>query len=267
MYHHPCFEKKFKSTHARVHLPVAKHCNIQCGYCKITIGRGRTPTPGSSQKLLSPEAAVKWLLSLQESIHNISVVGIAGPGDPLASLKQTMDTFNLVKRYFPQVLLCLSTNGLLLVDHLSKLIAVGVKHITITKNAVSSEVASNIYRHITLNGNKQTGKEVSRKFLKIQRNAIKLMVKNGIHVKVNTVLIPGINEHEVPEVAKEVSSLGAQYINIIPLIKIPGSYFSKIGVNRVSKELLKKVVRKSEKYARIMKHCNRCSADAAGFLK
>ena len=30
---HPCFDKEAKLKYARIHIPVAPKCNVQCGYC------------------------------------------------------------------------------------------------------------------------------------------------------------------------------------------------------------------------------------------
>ncbi len=67
----------------------------------------------------------------------MKVVGIAGPGDPLANPK-TFETFELVKKEFPEMHLCLSTNGLLLTEHLDRLVNLGVHSVTVTINALTA---------------------------------------------------------------------------------------------------------------------------------
>lgn len=75
----------------------------------------------------------------------LSVVGIAGPGDPLANPEQTFDTFARVKRYVPDVSLCLSTNGLTLYRHVDEILELGIRHVTITINAIDADVGQHIY--------------------------------------------------------------------------------------------------------------------------
>ena len=55
-------------------------------------------------------------------IEALSVVGIAGPGDPLANPERTFRTFDLIAESCPDVTLCLSTNGLALPDHIERLV-------------------------------------------------------------------------------------------------------------------------------------------------
>jgi nitrogen fixation protein NifB len=44
----------------------------------------------------------------------MSVLGIAGPGDPLANPQRTFETFRQLALQAPDIKLCVSTNGLVL---------------------------------------------------------------------------------------------------------------------------------------------------------
>jgi nitrogen fixation protein NifB len=54
----------------------------------------------------------EYLKELNKHIENLSVIGIAGPGDPFANPEETIETMRLVKQEFPEKIFCLSTNGL-----------------------------------------------------------------------------------------------------------------------------------------------------------
>ena len=94
---HPCFNIEAKGTYARVHLPVAPNCNIQCNYCKRDYDCVNESRPGVTSEVLSPEQALAYLIKLKEKMPNLSVVGIAGPGDPFANPTETMTTLRLVR--------------------------------------------------------------------------------------------------------------------------------------------------------------------------
>ena len=63
---------------------------------------------------LRPEDAVRKVLAVAAEIPELSVVGIAGPGDALANPEATFATLEGVRRAAPDLRLCLSTNGLAL---------------------------------------------------------------------------------------------------------------------------------------------------------
>ena len=82
---HPCFDASAKNMHARVHLPVAPKCNIQCNYCNRKYDCVSESRPGVTSAVVTPFQAVEYLKELSNYLENISVVGIAGPGDPMAN--------------------------------------------------------------------------------------------------------------------------------------------------------------------------------------
>ncbi len=69
------------------------------------------------------------------------VVGIAGPGEPLAN-SATFETLKRVKKEFPEMILCLSTNGLLLPEKIKELVEIGVSHVTVTLNTLDEQVGA-----------------------------------------------------------------------------------------------------------------------------
>ncbi len=51
---HPCFNEEAKHTSARVHLPVAPKCNIQCNYCNRKFDCVNESRPGVTSSVLAP---------------------------------------------------------------------------------------------------------------------------------------------------------------------------------------------------------------------
>ena len=105
----------------------------------------------------TPQEALAFLRKVMQTRSDISVVGIAGPGDPLCDAQQTLETFQLVHEAYPDLMLCVSTNGLALPAYVKDLAAVGVTHLTVTVNAVSPEIAGKIYAFVGVNGQKLEG--------------------------------------------------------------------------------------------------------------
>ena len=82
---HPCYSKDAHNHFARIHLPVAPACNIQCNYCNRKYDCSNESRPGVTSEKLKPLDGLKKVLLVGSEIKNLSVVGIAGPGDALAN--------------------------------------------------------------------------------------------------------------------------------------------------------------------------------------
>src|SRR3990172_1129848 len=86
---HPCTNETAHHLVARLHLPVALRCNTLCYYCeKRVLADDRYPiAPGITSLLLSPQQALVKAGQFLAHWGNDSVIGIAGPGEPLANLE------------------------------------------------------------------------------------------------------------------------------------------------------------------------------------
>ncbi|MDY0228157.1 MAG: radical SAM protein, partial [Desulfomicrobium apsheronum] len=142
---HPCFNKETSGSCGRVHLPVAPGCNIQCNYCNRKYDCVNESRPGVTSAILPPDKAVEYLDEVLRKEPRITVVGIAGPGDPMAEAKRTIETIERINRKYPDMLYCLSSNGLALPEHVDRLAELGVTHVTVTMNAVDPEIGAKIY--------------------------------------------------------------------------------------------------------------------------
>jgi nitrogen fixation protein NifB len=199
-----------------------------------------------------------------EEKKNISVVGIAGPGDPFANPQETMQTLRLVRKKYPDIMLCLATNGLGIGPYIDELADLNVGHITITVNAVDPDVAAKIYAWVRYKKRVRQAKEGVTILMDKQIEAIKMLKARNITVKVNTILIPGKNEDHIEAVAKRMGELGVDIFNCIPYYQTTGSHFADIP--EPSKELMSQVRKKAGQYITQMTHCVRCRADAVGCL-
>jgi nitrogenase cofactor biosynthesis protein NifB len=261
---HPCFDIEARHTHARVHLPVAPKCNIQCNYCNRKYDCVNESRPGVTSSVLSPYQAVEYLKELTKHIENISVIGIAGPGDPFANPEETLETMRLVKKEYPEKIFCLSTNGLNLKPYIDEIAELGVSHVTITINAVDPEITSKVYSWVRYDKKIRRGVDGAQFLMERQLECIPLLKEKGITVKINTVIMPGINDNHIGEVAKVVKALGADIMNCIPMVPNKDTVFQ--DMTEPDKAMIFKVRTLAKEHIDMMTHCSRCRADAAGLL-
>lgn len=240
---------------------MAPWCNLGCNYCERRVG-GMTyhaHRPAVADRVLTPQEAVEQVgQHLYE--HRLTVAGIAGPGEPLHNAA-TFETLRLVGRRFPELILCLSTNGLLLSRHAGELHALGVETLTVTVNTVDPAAGARIYSHVDLDGDVLTGPEGAAALLARQLDGIRLAARQGIMVKINSILVPGVNDAgHLEQVARTTRALGAQVQNITPLI--PLGRFRDLAPPTCAE--LRAARLRCEGIIPQFRHCQQCRADAVG---
>jgi len=165
-------------------------------------------------------------MSVQEALSRLEdelrrrprlrIVAVSGPGEPLYN-DATLALMHAVRRSHSDLEFCLSTNGLLLESYVEELSTLGLHAITVSVHAVDPETVEQVYEWVKIDGVRlKTGfgeDVVSRQLRGIRESAA-----SGIHVKVNTVLMPEINASHIGSVARVVSKAGAKIQNIMPLV-------------------------------------------------
>jgi len=255
---HPCFSAEAHNKFGRIHLPVSPVCNIQCRFCKRGFNKWEK-RPGVAAGLLEPEEAARTVERALRVCPEIAVVGVAGPGDPLAS-NHALNALKVVHERFPELITCLSTNGLALAEKAEDVASVGVRALTVTVNAVDPQVLDRICSRVRVDGMDTPGEEGARRLIAAQLAGIRKMVSLGVTIKINTVLIPGVNDTVIEEIARTVSGTGASMINIIPLIP----QFEMASLVPPSPEQLNKAQSIAAAYLSVFTHCRQCRADACG---
>ena len=261
---HPCFSKEAHKKYGRIHLPVAPRCNIQCNFCNRKYDCINESRPGVTSNVLTPGQAVAYLESVVAKRPEISVVGIAGPGDPFANPDETMQTLRLVRKKFPNLMLCVATNGMGVGPYIDELAELNTSHVTITMTAIDPEIGAEIYSWVRDGKRPLRGVEGAAALQAKQMEALVKLKQRGVVVKVNSIIIPGINDEHISEVAAKVSGLGADLMNCMALVPVKGAEFE----NMVPPDNLTmaRVRLQSERFLPQMTHCARCRADAVGFI-
>jgi MoaA/NifB/PqqE/SkfB family radical SAM enzyme len=247
-----------------MHLPIAPKCNVSCNYCLRKFDCVNESRPGVTTDVLDPQEAFAKYKLVKSKMENLKVVGIAGPGDALANFDQVRETLKLIKGYDNEVTFCLSTNGLMLPFYAQELIDLGVTHVTVTMNAIDPKITAKVYKFIDYLGVTYTGEEGTQILLNNQLSGIKYLADRGIMVKVNIVMLKGINDHHIETVTKKVKELGAGITNIMQMIPVKGSVFENMPLTS-NKEIMD-LRKKCEINIKQMYHCKQCRADAIGLL-
>ena len=256
---HPCFDDDAFCRNGRIHLPVAPACNIQCVYCLRKFDCINESRPGVCSKVLAPAEAADRAASYLEEHPETSVVGFAGPGDPLAN-EETFETISLLRERPICPIICLSTNGLYLPENVRRLTELGVQYLTVTVNTASLETAEKIYLYANYYGSLMRGREAGRLLLDRQQEGLRKAAEAGLHIKVNMVLMDGINTAEVCILAKLLSAWGVERMNINSVINVTGQDF----IRSVQPAEIRRLREEASEYIPQMKACAQCRADAAG---
>lgn len=260
---HPCFGGNHHKN-GRMHLAVAPRCNIKCGYCSRRHDCANESRPGVTSRIMTPQEAldkVREVMTSEMLGQLIKVIGIAGPGDPLAN-EETFETFRLIGEEFPHLIKCMSTNGLMLPERIDDLEALDLHSLTVTINALDPVVGAKIYSHINYHGKRYSGEYAAAILIANQLSGLKSAADYGMTIKVNTVFIPGVNEAQIPLIADKVKSLGAFVMNVMPII--PQADFA--GITPPSAAEISVVQAANEKIIGQFKHCRQCRADAVGLI-
>jgi nitrogen fixation protein NifB len=97
-----------------------------------------------------------------------------------------------------------------------------------------------------------------------QLQAIRWIKQYGMIAKINSIIVPGVNDEHIPEIAKTVSAMGADIMNCIPLLPTKDTAFEHL--NEPDAKMRFALRLKCGDYVNQMTHCARCRADAIGKL-
>jgi len=259
---HPCFDEDARSSVGFLHLPVAPRCNIQCLFCNRQEDCVLESRPGVSSHVLAPMDAVAQVARALELDPRIGVVGITGPGDPLANLDAVLETCGRISEVYPELELCLSTNGLgLTPDTVDRLVRAGITHVSVGVNAVDPGVAKRLVARVR-DEKVMFGREGVEILIERQLSGIKALVERGVHVNVNTVVIAGVNDDHVEAVARAVAGVGADTQNCAGLVPAKGTPLAVLGPTPMA--LLEAVRQRASRWMPQADHCATCRSDSVG---
>jgi nitrogen fixation protein NifB len=148
--------------------------------------------------------------------------------------------------------------------YIEELAKIDVSHVTITVCAVDPEIGQQIYSWVRDDKIVYRGRQAAELLLSRQLQAIRTLKEHGVTVKVNCIVIPGINDHHVEAVARRMQELGVDLLNcmaMFPNVNTPFGHLPQPG-----KEMMERIRADAETFLPQMRHCTRCRADAVGLL-
>jgi nitrogen fixation protein NifB len=185
-----------------LHLPVASQA--VCGL-RFT----------SATKAVQALTATEALMEVDR--HNELVgVELMGPGDPLASVGTTLEIIKILKKRHPALSIGLTTLGLAGAEHAADLAAAGLEKINLLVDTLDSATADKIYAWIRPGKKTMPLAKTVAMVLAEQPETVKGMAEAGIKVSIRTTIYPGINAHQVVNIAETMAKWGAQEMELLP---------------------------------------------------
>ncbi len=183
----------FGRTHDYLRISLTEKCNLRCTYCMPEEG---VPLKPKAHFMNTEEVIGIARLFVDQGIKKIRLTG----GEPL--LRKDFGEILLALSDFP-VDLTFTTNGVLLDRYLDEILSAGIKSINISLDTLDEERFKTITRRTD--------------FQRVMEN-IALTKAKGIGVKINVVLMRGVNDDEIiPFIEKTLAEdLDIRFIEFMP---------------------------------------------------
>ncbi|WP_187903040.1 GTP 3',8-cyclase MoaA [Helicobacter pylori] len=170
-----------------IRVSVTKQCNFRCQYCMPT-----TPLDFfDDEELLPLDNVLEFLkIAIDEGVKKIRITG----GEPL--LRKSLDEFIAkLHAYNKEVALVLSTNGFLLKKMAKGLKDAGLSRVNVSLDSLKSDRVLKISQ---------------KDALKNALEGIEESLKVGLKLKLNTVVMKGVNDDEILELLEYAKNRGIQ---------------------------------------------------------
>jgi cyclic pyranopterin phosphate synthase len=184
-------------------ISVTQRCNLECIYCH------REGEIASRNEMTVEEIGKIAEIACQLGMKKVKITG----GEPL--LREDLpDIISAISKHADEV--SLTTNGVQLERYVHILTKAGLKRVNISLPSLISENFQKITR---------------RNYLKEVKNSIRAAVQSRLHpVKINMVVLKGLNVNEVPDVIDFTQEVGAilQIIEFQPILPENSSYWKRL---------------------------------------
>ncbi len=175
--------------------------------------------PETKSTALSPVQAVKYLHHVSANGAGVCAVHLAGPGEPLATLDLTVETLRLIRDEYPDIVLSLSTLGLLAGKDAAKvasqLAKVGLAEAVVQVNAVDAQTAAALYAWVRPGTKTVPLDKAVAELLAEQEQAVSAFAAAGLRVVVEMIVVKGVNENQAQAVADAVRGWGAAKVKTL----------------------------------------------------
>ncbi len=168
---------QFGRQHTYLRISLTEKCNLRCTYCMPANGIPLTP---KSNLMTANEVFDIAKLFVENGVNKIRLTG----GEPLVR-KDFLEIVTQLKKLNTEI--AITTNGVLLDRYLKELNQLKINNITVSLDTLQKEKFTSITRR--------------NDFDKVWNNIIELS-KISDQVKINVVLLKGVNDHEINDFIK-----------------------------------------------------------------
>lgn len=163
---------QFGRVHDYLRISLTERCNLRCFYCMPEEGIALRP---KSQFMTKDEVIRMAETFVSLGIKKIRLTG----GEPLVrnDAKEIIEHLSKLP-----VELAITTNGILVDKYLDSFLSCGLHSVNVSLDSLQKEKLNKITR---------------RDYFDVIRSNINLLVRNNFHVKLNAVIMRGVNDDEI----------------------------------------------------------------------
>ncbi|MFN0016144.1 MAG: GTP 3',8-cyclase MoaA [Saprospiraceae bacterium] len=166
-------QDRYGRIHDYLRIALTDACNLRCVYC---MPDEKTPCLPSNRLMSVAEVDTLARVFVQNGVRKIRLTG----GEPLVR-REAREIIERLAKY--PVELTLTTNGVLADEFLDTFLRAGIRSLNVSMDSLRPDAFFSITQ-------RDYGERV--------RQNILLLLEAGLHVKLNTVVMRGVNDHEVP---------------------------------------------------------------------
>ena len=193
---------QFNRVHTYLRISLTDKCNLRCTYCNpVDLPKGYF---SKANKMSADEIDTIAGAFVKEGIKKIRLTG----GEPLVR-KDVREIIQRLSKY--PVELTITTNGVFVHEYIDTFREAGIRSLNVSLDTMDSKKNQLI-----------TGRD---EFERVKRN-IDLLLENKFHVKINTVIMKGVNEKEVIDFVEWTKSNPVE-VRFIEFMPFAGNHWSK----------------------------------------
>ena len=125
-------------------------------------------------------------------------------------------------------------------------------------------VGAKVYAWVREDRRPLRGIDAAQLLLDRQLDAIQRLKAAGIVVKINSIIIPGINDRHIEDIAIQMGAMGVDIMNCMAFLPVQGAEFENLPPPDPA--FVAGTRMKTGRHLPQMTHCARCRADAVGLI-
>ena len=228
-------------------LPVAPRINSRVRFLPLTLTKEKHLLPGEAKTLF---AGWKNQGGVADGVL------LFGPGDPLASIDDTIQTAEAIQEIDHETALTVRTLGIGGEKYADRLAQAGVTKVEIMVDGINSATLEKIYAWIRPEFKTLKLSDGAKILLEEQQKAIPAFKDAGMEVQVVTTCYPENNSDNMTVIARTVSKLGADSMTVVPYQAREGA---DIDLPEPGAELMAKIENQVAKHITFSKLVPACS--------